>query len=270
MTTIDQSTITQAPTSANTTGSTQPSHTSASTQATTVGTLYGVGIGPGDPELITIKAFRMMKEADVIAYPSKRSGSKSYAYSIVEHYTRGLQKEMLGLIFPMTRDINVLQKQWGKTVEQVYAKLAEGKNVVFVTEGDPNLYSTFIHMAREMNSKHPDVPIVTVPGISSVLGAAARIGVPLADGDEQVAIIPALDDREAMRQALVSHDTVIFLKVAKVLDLIIDLLDELGLTRAASVVTKVTSGEETIWRNVEELRGEELEYLTLMVVRKGE
>ncbi|MGO0059652.1 precorrin-2 C(20)-methyltransferase [Brevibacillus fluminis] len=233
------------------------------------GTLYGVGIGPGDPELITVKAFRLMKEADVIAYPSKRSGAKSYALSIVEQYTNGLGKEMLGLIFPMTKDASVLNKQWTKTVEQVYAKLAAGKNVVFVTEGDPNLYSTFIHMARQMNALHPEVPIVTVPGISSVLGAAAQLGVPLADGDEQVAIVPATDDREAMRQVLEANDTVIILKVAKVLDMVLELLHELELVDAASVVTKVTSGEESIWRDVRRLKGQELEYLTLMVVRKG-
>lgn len=236
---------------------------------TNTGTLYGVGIGPGDPELITVKAFRLMKEADVIAYPSKRSGAKSYALTIVEQYTNGLAKEMLGLIFPMTKDASVLHKQWSKTVEQVYAKLAAGKNVVFVTEGDPNLYSTFIHMARLMNQLHPDVPILTVPGISSLLGAAAQLGIPLADGDDQVAIVPATDDREAMKKALADHDTIIFLKVAKVLDMVLELLQELDLVSQASVVTKVTSGEESIWRDVRQLKGQELEYLTLMVVRKG-
>ncbi|WP_232695662.1 precorrin-2 C(20)-methyltransferase [Brevibacillus daliensis] len=235
-----------------------------------VGTLYGIGIGPGDPELITVKAFRLMKEADVIAYPKKRKGGKSYALMIVEQYTQGLDKEMLGLIFPMTKDENVLNKQWSKTVEQVYEKLAEGKDVVFVTEGDPNLYSTFIHMARMMNQYHPDVKVVTVPGISSVLGAASILEMPLADGDEQVGIIPATDDREEMRKVLISHDTVIFIKVAKVMDLMIDLLEELDMVHTASVVTKVTSHEETVWKNVRELKGKELEYLTLMVVRKGE
>ncbi|GIO02420.1 precorrin-2 C(20)-methyltransferase [Brevibacillus halotolerans] len=234
-----------------------------------VGTLYGIGIGPGDPELITVKAFRLMKEADVIAYPKKRKGGKSYALTIVEQYTDGLAKELLGLVFPMTKEESVLKKQWAQTVAQVWEKLSQGKNVVFVTEGDPNLYSTFIHMARLMNQLHPEVPVVSVPGISSVLGAAAQLGIPLADGDEQVGIIPATEDRESMRRVLEHHDTVIFLKVAKVLDMMIGLLEELGMADCASVITKVTSGEETIWKDVRQLKGKELEYLTLMVVRKG-
>lgn len=232
------------------------------------GTLYGVGVGPGDPELITVKAYRMLQECPVIAYPKKRMGAKSYALEIVELYVDVAEKEMLGLVFPMTRDQATLDREWSKTVELCWQQLQAGKDIAFVTEGDPNLYSTFIHMARLMQEKHPEAPVCSVPGISSVLGAAARLDLPLADGDEQVAIVPASGDKEAMRQALQSHDAIVFIKVAKVLDLMIELLEELGLTDKASVVTKVTSPHELIWRDVRELKGQELEYLTLMVVRK--
>ncbi|WP_096463311.1 precorrin-2 C(20)-methyltransferase [Aneurinibacillus soli] len=232
------------------------------------GILYGVGVGPGDPELITVKAYRLMKESPVIAYPRKRKGSKSYAYQIVENYIDQSQKEMLGLVFPMTKDPDILEREWTQTVEAVYERLAQGKDVAFVTEGDPMLYSTFIHMMRLMQEKHPEVRIVSIPGISSVNGAASRLGLPLADGDEHVAIIPATADRDEMKQALISHDCVVFIKVAKVIDVMIDVLGELDLLPNASVITKVTSGEEIVWNNVAELKGLELEYLTLMVVRK--
>jgi precorrin-2/cobalt-factor-2 C20-methyltransferase len=235
---------------------------------TKTGTLYGIGVGPGDPELITVKAFRLMKECPVIAYPKKRMGGKSYALEIVEMYTQPGEKEMLGLIFPMTKDPVALQKQWTKTVASCWEQLQQGKDIAFVTEGDPNLYSTFIHMARLMQELHPQVEIVTVPGISSVLGAAARLGIHLADGDDQVAIVPATEDREAMKQALLGHEAIIFIKVAKVIDMMIELLEELDLVSKASVVTKVTSPHEIIWRDVRELKGQELEYLTLMAVRK--
>ncbi|EXX86008.1 precorrin-2 C20-methyltransferase [Paenibacillus darwinianus] len=238
------------------------------TTAVKTGTLYGIGVGPGDPELITIKAFRLMKECPVIAYPKKRMGGKSYALEIVELYTNPAEKEMLGLVFPMTKDPGVLEREWSKTVEQCWSHLREGRDIAFVTEGDPNLYSTFIHMARLLQELHPEVPVRSVPGISSVLGAAARLGLPLADGDEQVAIVPATGDRAAMRKAIQEHDAIVFIKVAKVLDMMIDILEELGLADKASVVTKVTSAEERIWRDVRKLRGEELEYLTLMAVRK--
>lgn len=233
-----------------------------------IGTLYGLGVGPGDPELITVKTFRILSESPVIAYPKKRMGSMSYAQRIVELYVRPQEKEMLGLVFPMTKDKEILEREWQNTAAQVWEKLQQGKDVAFVTEGDPMFYSTFIHMMRIISEKHPEVDVKTIPGVSSFLGAASRLGIPLADGDEQIGIIPATEDREAMRQALLTHDCVVFLKIAKVLDLIIDLLHELNLADKASVVSKVTSEEEMIWRNVDELKGADPGYLTLMVVRK--
>ncbi|MWC30618.1 precorrin-2 C(20)-methyltransferase [Paenibacillus sp. MMS18-CY102] len=238
------------------------------TTALKLGTLYGVGVGPGDPELITVKAFRLLKECPVIAYPRKRMGAKSYALEIVELYVNTAEKEMLGLVFPMTKDQATLDREWNKTAELIWQHLQAGQDIAFVTEGDPNLYSTFIHMARLMQQLHPEVPILSVPGISSVLGAAARLNVPLADGDDQVAIVPATGDRDEMKRAIVEHDAIVFIKVAKVLDMMIDILEELHLVDKASVVTKVTSPQELVWRNIRELKGQELEYLTLMVVRK--
>jgi len=233
-----------------------------------IGTLYGIGVGPGDPELITVKAFRLLKESPVIAYPKKRMGSKSYAHQIAELYVNPAEKEMLGLVFPMTKDQEVLEMEWARATAQVWEQLRQGKDVAFVTEGDPLFYSTFIHMMRIMQETHPEVPIKSIPGVSSFLGAASRLGLPLADGDEQIGIIPATEDKVAMRNALIQHDCVIFLKVAKVLDMVLELLEELDLLHKASVATKVTSSEEVVWTDVRQLAGAELGYLTLMVVRK--
>ncbi len=232
-----------------------------------LGTLYGLGVGPGDPELITVKAFRRLKESPVIAYPKKQRGSKSYAHKIIDVYFQPEEKEMLGLVFPMTKDPDILEKKWTETVEQICEKLQQGKDVAFVTEGDPLLYSTFIHMMRLMQEKHPEVPIEVVPGISSFNGAASRLGIALADGDDHIAIVPARDDYETMKKVIQENDCVIFIKVAKVIDVMLHVLRDLDLLHKASVVTKVTSDEEIIW-NAAELDGAELEYLTLMVVRK--
>ena len=221
----------------------------------------------GIRKLITVKAFRVIQESPVIAYPRKRKGSKSYAHRIVEVYIRPEEKEMLGLVFPMTKDQTILDREWNKTVDLVWEKLNEGKDVAFVTEGDPLLYSTFIHMMKLMQELHPEVEIKTVPGISSFNGSASRLGIALADGDDHVAIVPARDDYDAMKKAIEDHDAVVFIKVAKVIDLMITVLRDLDLLDKASVVTKVTSDEEVIW-NMSELEGVELEYLTLMVVRK--
>lgn len=234
---------------------------------TKIGVLYGLGVGPGDPELITVKAFRKIQESAVIAYPKKLKGSKSYAHRIVDVYINETEKEMLGLVFPMTKDEDVLAREWAKSVELIYAKLVEGKDVAFVTEGDPMLYSTFIHLMQLMKEKYPAVPIEVVPGISSLNGAASRLGIALADGDDHVAIIPAHDNYEEMKKAIVEHDAIIFIKVAKVIDMMLAILRELNLLDKAHVVTKVTSDEEIIWKT-DELDGADLNYLSLMVVRK--
>ncbi|KMY54317.1 precorrin-2 C20-methyltransferase [Bacillus sp. FJAT-27231] len=233
----------------------------------TTGTLYGVGAGPGDPELITVKAFRALQESPVIAYPKKRKGSKSYARKIIDAYVNPSEKDMLGLVFPMTKDPAILEREWRATAEAVWEKLSEGKDVAFITEGDPLLYSTFIHMMNVMKERYGDVSMKVIPGISSINGAAARLSLPLADGDDLVAIVPAKDDYEAMKKAIEEHDCVIFIKVAKVIDLMLQILKELNLTDKAKVVSKVTSEEEIVW-SMEELEGTEPEYLTLMVVRK--
>src|SRR5690606_37364504 len=131
-----------------------------------------------------------------IAYPKSRKGSKSYAHKIIEVYVNPNEKEMLGLVFPMTKDQAVLDKEWSNTAELVWEKLSQGKDVAFVTEGDPLFYSTFIHMMKLMTKKYPDVESKIIPGISSINGAASRLGLPLADGDEKFAIVPATDQYE--------------------------------------------------------------------------
>ncbi len=233
-----------------------------------IGTVYGIGVGPGDPELITVKAHRLIQESPVIAYPKKRMGGKSYALEIVEQYINPSEKAMLGLVFPMTRDKDVLYRQWNEIVDTVWEELSQGRNVAFVTEGDPMLYSTFIHMSRLLKQRYPHSEVVSVPGVSSINAAASRMDVPLADGDETVAIVPATKDLSKMRTVLEMHDCVIFIKVSKVLDSMIDLLSNLELIDKAVVATRVTASEEMIWNNVQELRGADLNYLTLMVVRK--
>lgn len=232
-----------------------------------IGKLYAIGVGPGDKELVTVKALRILAGTDVIAYPRKLNG-ESYALAIVEDYLpEGVER--LGLHFPMTRDKELLQAKWEEIVQEVWGKLADGRNVVFVTEGDPYLYSTAIHLTQLMKQRHPNVEAEIVPGISSINGAASKLAIPLADGDQQLGIIPATHDLGAMRKALEEHDTVVFLKVAKVLTEMIGLLKEMELTDKAVVATKVGSPEEAVYRDVVALEGQELEYLTLMIVKKG-
>ncbi len=238
------------------------------TQEVEVGTLYGVGVGPGDPELLTIKAYKYLRQCPVIAFPQRREGSKSYALEIAELYVNSTEKTMLGLIFPMTTNPDVLRQQWQQTVDSLWEHLRLGLDVAFVTEGDPMMYSTFIHMSRLVKQRHPQVQVRTIPGVSSINGAASAFDVPLADGNQTIAIVPATGDVEKTRKMLEDHDCVVFIKVAKVLDWMIELLEDMGLLDKAMVGTRVTGKEEVLWHNVRELYGVDANYMTLMVVKK--
>jgi precorrin-2/cobalt-factor-2 C20-methyltransferase len=233
-----------------------------------IGTLYGIGVGPGDPELLTLKGYRLLQESPVIAYPKKNEDERSYALGIVERYVDQTEKTMLGLVFPMTRNRAVLEPKWQETVETVWGYLKEGQDVAFVTEGDPMVFSTFIHLSRLLKDQYPQATVKSIPGVSSFHAAASQLHVPFADGDESVAVVPATKDLVKMKHVLELHDCVVFIKIAKVFDAILDLLTGMGIEKKAFVVTKVTAPDEMIWRNASELRGGKLEYLTLMVVRK--
>jgi precorrin-2/cobalt-factor-2 C20-methyltransferase len=237
-------------------------------QSENMGTLYGIGVGPGDSELLTLKGYRLLQECNVIAYPKKNADENSYALGIVREYVNQTEKTMLGLVFPMTRNRAILEPKWRETVETVWGYLSKGQDVAFVTEGDPMVFSTFIHLGRLLKELYPQAKVKSVPGVSSFHAAASQLQVPFADGDDSVAIVPATRDMEQMKRMLELHDCIVFIKIAKVFDTILDLLTELGLEKNAFVVTKVTGPDEMIWTDASELRGKKLGYLTLMVVRK--
>lgn len=231
------------------------------------GQLYGIGVGPGDPELLTIKGYRIFTEVPIIAYPGRRNG-KSYALRVVETYFEESEKVWIPLMFPMTRDPEVLANEWGLTVSKVGQYLSQGYDMAFATEGDPLLFSTFIHLSRLVREKFPYVKITTIPGVTSMTAACAQLDWAMADGDDTVAIIPATTNKMDMKKHLQTHKTVVFIKVAKVLDTMLDILEELELTSRAAVVTKATADEQEIWTDVADLRGQTLEYLTLLVVKQ--
>ena len=148
------------------------------------GIFYGLGVGPGDPELITIKALRIMEKADVIACPAK-GASPGIAYQIAEQvYPEIAMKEILLLDFPMDKEDQSIVHQ--KAAEQLIVKLREGKSVAFLTLGDPALYSTFSYISEIIRAEGYQVEMVS--GVTSFSAAAARLLISIASGDEPVLI----------------------------------------------------------------------------------
>lgn len=233
-----------------------------------IGRLYGVGVGPGNPDWITVAAHRIVTSVPVIAYPRGVGGTDGYALGIVERFLTPGRPLRLPLDFPMTREPGPLRKAWITAVEQLWDKLSAEFDVAFITEGDPLFYSTFVHVWDTMRYRHPEVPMEIVPGISSLHGASARLPLALADGDQRVGIVPATADATSMREALQTHDTVVFMKVAKVLPLLVSILEDMNLLDHAQALIGLSSPQERVIRDVRALMGQRVPYMTLVVVSR--
>ena len=233
-----------------------------------VGTFYGVGVGPGDPELLTLKAHRILQKVDVVAYPACKEGAGSYASRIVDGILPK-QTPRMGLLFPMLKDTEPLKPVWRESMEKMVAELHQGKDVAFITEGDPFFYSTFLHMYDMFQAEHPEISIEVVPGVSSVMAAAVAGRWPLAVSDERMAVLPATYAPEKLLQALNDFDVVILMKISGVLNQVLDAISAAGLTRNAIFIERVGSKEERIVRDITELKGKKVNYLSLIIVKKN-
>ena len=229
------------------------------------GTLYAVGIGPGDPELMTLKAVRLIKDNDLILVPKGREDGESLALSIVRKAVELDGKEVRDIHFPMTKGSqrDLLLPEARKLLSDMDA----GRDAVFITLGDPVLYSTFFHLMDALESLDKDVSVLLVPGVSSVMAAGAAAGQALALGSDRVAILPATY-RQGLKRALLEFDTVVLMKTHRVMDEVRAMLSEAGLMERAWYVARVGLDGEVV-KKLSELSDDELDYFSIVIVRKG-
>lgn len=232
-----------------------------------------VGCGPGDPELLTVKAAGMLRNADVIFTPTAREGKPSIALSIVKQYVNATAK-IVDLIFPMVKNREEAGLYWRRNAEQIAETAKMGKNVVYLTVGDPSLYSTWIYIQREITSRHPEINVKIIPGIPSVFAFAAQAKISLVEGDETLGIIPACYDLEKVKRTANSCDTLVFLKDGRYFGAVIDILDSAGFSDDSmiTIAQDVSGGEEVLKRNsLKEIRQNKetaQKYFSLMVAKR--
>ncbi len=235
------------------------------------GTLYGVGVGPGDPELMTLKAIRALNACPVIAVP-KSSGESANgalrALSIAGGAVDLKAKEIAELLLPMTKDGARLKEAREKAASVIAARLKKGVDVAFITLGDPMLYSTFSHIVPFVRELLPDAGIKVIPGVTSFCAAAACAGFALAESGEKVAIIPAAYSIEDLRERILASDTVILMKVNRAMDALIDLLCSMGLEKNSVFVSRASWPDEEIVRDIKTLRGASPGYFSTVIIRK--
>lgn len=228
-------------------------------------TLYGIGVGPGDPELLTFKAARLIQETPVIAVPVSKLDKDSYALTIVSEYLRE-DHIVEKLHFPMVRDIEIRERHRQAAADVIAERLSEGHDVAFLTEGDPLLHSTFGYLLHRLPL---GVNVKVVPGISSIMAAAAQAKLPLVNADQRLAIIPAtFEDFGELRRILLDFDTVVLMKVHPVLDQVVALLDELELRDKAVLVERASHAWGRIYHDLRLFRKSSVNYFSLVIVHR--
>ena len=232
-----------------------------------IGTLFGIGVGPGDPDLITLKAMNTLKGVDVVFAAASTTNSHSLAEKIVTpHLKEGVLIKRLN--FPMTRDRNILDAAWRENAEIVIATLKKGQDAALITLGDPLTYSTFGYVMRMIRESTQEIPIKIIPGITSYQAGSASAGVILAEGEESFTVVSGALGSENLKKVIESTDTVVVLKVYRNYKEIFDTLNELDLTDKSVLISKCGLEGEEIFRDIKERPDSLPPYLSLLLIKK--
>lgn len=224
------------------------------------GKLYGVGVGPGDPELLTLKAMRLVREADVIAVPGE-DPKESVAYKIVKGaYEKLDEKELMAVPMPMTKDKEVLEKSHAQGTKMVQEELDKGHKVVFLTLGDPTVYSTYLYIHKRICELGYDTEIVS--GIPSFCAVSARLNTGLVEKAEPLHVIPA---SYQIQEALKLPGTKVLMKAGKKMKEVKAQIQELG--SKGVMIENCGMPDEKIYRSIEEIP-EDAGYYSLIIVKE--
>lgn len=238
----------------------------------TLGKFYGIGVGPGDTELITVKGSRILARMKRVFVPKARIASESVALAIAKEYI-GPESQIIEQVFPMTPNREELARKWDEAARQIAETLQEGEDACFLTLGDPLFYSTYIYLHRALRAVLPDLEIVTIPGITSFAAAAALTGFTVGEGKTRVIIVPTADDLSAVKEALAKQATVVLMKIGDRLREILDILEESGAMEGAVLVSHAGMPDQRIETDLRTLRNADPKagYLSVILVHaRGE
>ncbi|NNK77260.1 MAG: precorrin-2 C(20)-methyltransferase [Litoreibacter sp.] len=226
------------------------------------GILYGVGVGPGDPELITLKAARLIENASAIAYPTLAAG-ESFARAIAAGLI-GPDTFEISMDVPMTTDRAPAQAAYDTGAAQIANHLERGEDVVCLCEGDPFFYGSFMYLFARLSGRFN---VEVVPGVTSVTACAARAGMPLAARNERLTVLPGPLPAYELRSRIDGAESVAIMKVGRHLAKIRKVLDELGLSGQAVYVERATLAEEKVLPIAQ--APEDAPYFSMILLTKG-
>jgi precorrin-2/cobalt-factor-2 C20-methyltransferase len=232
------------------------------------GKFYGVGVGPGAPDLLTLRAVNVLKYVDVVCLPRSSTDNDSVAFKVAGQHIAATT-ELVEISTPMTRDKAVLETEWRKGAAIIASYLQQGKNVAFITIGDAMLFSTYTYLMNQVRQLLPGVEVESIPGVTSFAAAAAHLNIPLAEGTEKLAIIPAVDDPADLKPILEQFPNAVLMKAAGKYGEIVDLLDSMGLKEKAVYISKLGYPDQFVTTDLESIRNSKRDYLSLILVKRG-
>lgn len=235
-----------------------------------LGTLFGIGVGPGDPELLTIKAAKILREVSCVFAASSSQNDYSLALGIVREHLAA-ETTVDKLEFPMTFRPDQLEEAWQANCEKVAEILEEGKNVAFLTLGDPLTYSTFAYLMRKVRKRLPEVNITVVPGITAFQAAAACAKEPLVEGEESIAIISGAKGADRLKDAVNVAENIVMMKTYKRFPQILAGIREQGLQDRCFFVSRCGLDGQVVERDFDRLAAMDgpPHYLSLMIIKKN-
>ncbi len=231
-----------------------------------LGILYGISVGTGDPELITLKGLRLLQKASVIAFPAGVGEQSGMAQRIITPWLAPEQHK-LALHFPYVQDKQVLIQAWRSAAEQVWQYLKLGQDVAFACEGDVSFYSTFTYLAQTLLQLHPEAVVQVVPGVSSPMAAAAALGLPLTVRSQRLAVLPTLYVVEELEAVLAWADVVVLIKVSSVYEQVWQVLKRYQLLDRSWVVERATLPDQVIYQDLRDRPNLKLSYFSLLIVQ---
>ena len=231
-----------------------------------IGTLYGIGVGPGDPELITLKALKVLHRVPYIFAACSTKNAYSLALSIVRCHLNGAGIEHLP--FPMSKDSQVLASAWEENARRVLEVLDTGSDAAFVTLGDPLTYSTFGYLLKTLKRLRPEMHIVTIPGITSYCAAAALTHIPLTEGEESFYLVSGALGAARLKEVVDKSDTIVMLKTYRHFEEIYQALEEMDLLDRSTCISRCGLNGETVVENLRDLKGRKLPYLSMVIIKK--
>lgn len=225
------------------------------------GKFYGIGVGVGDPENITVKATKKLHEVDVIVLPEAKSGEGSTAFNIVKEYVKSNVEQMF-LEFPMIKDVEARKVFRKNNADKISAELEKGKNVAFLTIGDPMTYSTYTYVLEYIAD---DVEVETVAGITSFNSIAARLNVPLMIGDEDLKVV-SVNRKTDIYKEIENNDNLVLMKISRNFEKIKKAIIETGNKENAVIVSDCGKENEVVYWDIESV--DEVPYFSTMILKK--